>query len=83
MPETPTARYDGAKIRSLRKQAGLTLVQLGERTGRHPMALQAIESGRKNASRAMILGIANALGVDVAELMEDDASSSSESRRAS
>jgi transcriptional regulator with XRE-family HTH domain len=79
VPESPTLNYDGQKIRRLRKQRGLTLVQLGELTGRHPAALRNVEKNLKNASRAMLTGIAHALEVSLEEIAEVD----SESRKAS
>lgn len=79
MPDAPTPNYDGTKIRRIRKQRGLTLVQLGEKTGRHPAALRNVEKNLKNASRAMLTGIAHALDVPLSEIADVD----SESRKAS
>ncbi|MGI5414296.1 helix-turn-helix domain-containing protein [Actinomadura luteofluorescens] len=68
MPEMRTLPYDADKIRDLRERAGLSLVQLSERTDRHPESLRNIERNRKNASRVTLARIANALGVDLDDI---------------
>ena len=67
-----TLPYNGAKIRDLRERAGLSLVQLGERTGRHPESLRNIEKRRKNASRLTLSRIAIALGVALEDIAAED-----------
>lgn len=68
MPEMRTLPYDADKIRDLRERAGLSLVQLGARTGHHPETLRNIERNRKNASVVTLARIANALDVDLDDI---------------
>lgn len=69
MPEMQTLPYDADKIRDLRERAGLSLVELGARTQRHPASLRNIELNRKNASRVTLARIARALGVDLDDIV--------------
>jgi transcriptional regulator with XRE-family HTH domain len=68
MPRKRTLPYDADKIRDLREQAGLSLVQLGDRTGHHPESLRNIERRNKNASAVTLGRIAIALGVDLRDI---------------
>ena len=52
---SPFVRY---KIRAARKDAGLTLVQLGRRIGISNQALSAIERGKANPSRQTLISLA-------------------------
>lgn len=67
-----TLPYEGFKIRNLRQRAGLSLAQLGERTGSHPESLRNLEKNRKKASVVMLARIANALGVALDDLLVDE-----------
>ncbi|OLT21661.1 hypothetical protein BJF79_15455 [Actinomadura sp. CNU-125] len=72
MPEMQTLPYDADKIRDLRERAGLSLIELGVRTDRHPESLRNIERNRKNASRLMLACIAKALGADLDDIVLED-----------
>jgi transcriptional regulator with XRE-family HTH domain len=78
-----TVPYDGDKIRKRREEAGLSLEELGERTGRHPEALRNLERNNKNASVAMVMCIVNALGIKYAEILPDGTSAPEAMRKAS
>lgn len=80
MPETRTIPHDGEKIRNLRESKGLSLVDLGKLTHRHPQSLRNIELG-KTASFVTLARIANALEVALDDIADPDAAS--EVRRAS
>ena len=60
----------GDTIRAIRKKLGLTLNEVGERTGMAVSTLSKIEKGRVSLSFDKLLSISKALGVDMAELLE-------------
>jgi ribosome-binding protein aMBF1 (putative translation factor) len=62
----------GARIRDLRKRAGLSLIQLGEKVGRTNGFLSLVENGRRTASYLTQCRIAIALGISVDELLDVD-----------
>ncbi len=64
---TPTP---GDTIRAIRKKLGLTLNEVGSRTGMAVSTLSKIEKGRVSLSFDKLLSISKALGVDMAELLE-------------
>ncbi|HEY2628668.1 MAG TPA: XRE family transcriptional regulator [Usitatibacter sp.] len=64
---TPTP---GDTIRALRKKLGLTLNEVGLRTGMAVSTLSKIEKGRVSLSFDKLLSISKALGVDMAQLLE-------------
>jgi transcriptional regulator with XRE-family HTH domain len=70
MPETNTIPHDGGKIRELREDAGMSLVELGKLTCRHPQSLRNIELG-KSASKVTLARIAKALKVDLDVIADD------------
>lgn len=53
----------GAKIRRLRREAGLTLEDLAERAGLTPHFIGSIELGQRDPSVSTVQAIAGALGV--------------------
>jgi transcriptional regulator with XRE-family HTH domain len=59
----------GETIRSLRKQAGLTLAEVGAATGLAVSTLSKIEKGRVSLSFDKLTLISRALQVDIAELL--------------
>ena len=61
-------------LRAVRQQSGLTLDDLAEETGLTKSYLSKVERGQSNPSIAAALRIARALGVDVAQLFNDDPS---------
>lgn len=68
MPLVRTVTPDGPAIRARRERSGLTLVQLGRMTGRHPQTLRNLELEAKAASVVLINQVANALGAEVDEI---------------
>lgn len=75
MPPVRTVRPNGPVIRELRLRRGLSVRQLAAITGpvgRHQQAIRHLENGTRLASEVMIHQIANALKVDVSELILPD-----------
>jgi transcriptional regulator with XRE-family HTH domain len=65
---TPTPRDH---IRSVRKRLGLTLSQVGERTGLAVSTLSKLEKGNVSLSYDKLMLLSKGLGVDMAELLHD------------
>ena len=65
---TPTP---GEHIRSVRKRLGLTLSQVGERTGLAVSTLSKLEKGNVSLSYDKLMLLSRGLGVDMAELLHD------------
>lgn len=63
----------GARVRSLRRERGLTLKALGARAGLSHPFLSQLERGLARPSLASIERIAGALGIPVADLWTEDA----------
>ncbi|HEX2153419.1 MAG TPA: XRE family transcriptional regulator [Acidimicrobiia bacterium] len=59
----------GRRLRFHRKQAGLTLQQLGELVGRPAPYLSMLENGRRQAKPDQVEDLASALGIDTADLL--------------
>ncbi len=59
----------GRRIRHFRKQAGMTLDQLGERTGKPAPYLSLLENGKKEPRLKFVLELAAALDVELQELV--------------
>jgi transcriptional regulator with XRE-family HTH domain len=59
----------GRRIRHFRKARGLTLEELGARVGLAVSQLSLIENGRREPRLSSLQGIAEALGVEIAELL--------------
>jgi transcriptional regulator with XRE-family HTH domain len=71
----PTAAFVtrlGEQLRGRRKDAGLTVQQLAERSGLSRRMLTQIELGQANPSLATVDRLARALGTDFATLARDD-----------
>jgi transcriptional regulator with XRE-family HTH domain len=64
----------GKRIRALRNERGLTLVQLGQRVGLSASYLSQIERGVTMPSLTRLTTIAGALDVEVGYFFEDDLS---------
>lgn len=69
-PATESRPTPGDTIRAIRKKLGLTLNEVGRRTGMAVSTLSKIEKGRVSLSFDKLLSISKALGVDMAELLE-------------
>jgi transcriptional regulator with XRE-family HTH domain len=65
----------GKRLRALRKEQGLTLVQLGQQVGLSASYLSQIERSVTTPSLARLTTIARALDVEVRYFFEDDVSS--------
>lgn len=59
----------GRRVRHLRKQAGLTLDQLAERTGVSGSHLSLVENARREPRLSLVQRIAEVLGVPVEDLL--------------
>lgn len=69
----------GRRVRHHRRQAGLTLAQLGEKVGLSASALSLLENGRREPKVSVLADVARALGTDLDALLATGAPS----RRAS
>lgn len=68
MTQTEIRQLIGERIRSLRKSYDWSQEELGERAALSYKFVGEIERGGVNPSLASLLGIANALNVDIAKL---------------
>lgn len=59
----------GGTIKRVRKQKGLTLLDLEERTGIHTAMISKIELGKKNILITTLMRLADGLEVSVGELI--------------
>ncbi len=64
----------GKRVKALRRERGLTLVQLGQRVSLSASYLSQIERGVTMPSLSRLTAIAEALGVGVGDFFEDDVS---------
>lgn len=64
-----TVTVSGDTIRALREQRGWTLEDLAQRTQRSRAYLSRVENGQRTPSRITMHRIANALEVDVDDLV--------------
>ncbi|WP_405997406.1 XRE family transcriptional regulator [Streptomyces sp. NBC_00829] len=78
-PRTADAADDAAltdvapKLRDLRRRRGLTLEVAAHRAGLSPAHLSRLETGRRQPSLPMLLGLARVYGTTVAELLGESA----------
>lgn len=68
MTEKEILKLVGARIKTLRKQQGLSQEALGEKGGFHFSYIGQIERGEKNISLLSLAKVANALEVNVAQI---------------
>lgn len=61
----------GVRIRRLRKERGLTQQTLAEMAGQEPSNISHIERGATKLSLPTLVGVANALGVTVDQILCD------------
>jgi transcriptional regulator with XRE-family HTH domain len=59
----------GANIRRLRRDAGLSQMELSDRCGLHFSEISRLERGRRDAQLSTIVKLARGLGVAPAELL--------------
>ena len=62
----------GARIRTLRKRAGLSLREFGMMVGVHHNQILSIEQGESNPSLRTLFRIAGGLGLPLRDLLPDD-----------
>lgn len=62
-------RRIGRQLRTLREKSGRTLAQVAEAAGLSERAVRELEAGRTNPSLTTVVGIAEALGVSLDELV--------------
>lgn len=60
------------RVRDLRGERGWTIEDAAERFGVEPAFVRRIESGRTNPSLAVVVSIASAFGIALAELMPEE-----------
>ncbi len=60
----------GERIREIRKEKGITQVQLAHSIGKDQQSIQRLEAGNINPSYHYLYEIANGLGVNLDELMK-------------
>lgn len=58
-------------LKRARKAAGLSLADLAERTGLHPVSIARAERADQDVKASTVVTIARALGVHVCELVEE------------
>ena len=63
----------GRRVRHFRRQRDLTLEQLGKAVGLAGSQLSLIENGRREPRLSQLESVANALGVDLAQLLTEEA----------
>jgi transcriptional regulator with XRE-family HTH domain len=63
----------GRRIRHFRTARGLTLDQLGAKVEAAPSQLSLVENGRREPKLSLLRALAAALGVELAELLADEA----------
>lgn len=64
--------FDGQRVRALRRERGLSLRGLAERSGLSPSLLSQIERGQSNPSVATLQRIAGSLEVSIFALLAQD-----------
>ncbi|MFC4242112.1 helix-turn-helix domain-containing protein [Gryllotalpicola reticulitermitis] len=63
----------GRRIRHFRTTRGLTLDQLGQRVDAAPSQLSLVENGRREPKLSLLSSLADALGVELGELLSGEA----------
>jgi transcriptional regulator with XRE-family HTH domain len=71
----------GARIRRMRKEAGLTLQELSGRCGLAPSTISKVEQNQISPTYENILRLADGLGLEVGELFTKDRNGSAPGRR--
>jgi DNA-binding XRE family transcriptional regulator len=69
----------GARLRQLRKHAGLSQEELGQRSGLDRTYVSSVERGRRNVGLKNVHALASAMGVPVVALFSEDESATTES----
>jgi predicted transcriptional regulator/transcriptional regulator with XRE-family HTH domain len=69
--DAPDALLIGKRVRHLRREAGLTLDDLGIKVGLSGSAVSLIETGRREAKVTTLAALAHALGCGLSDLLQD------------
>lgn len=69
--EAPDAVVIGQRVRQLRRKAGWTLADLGAAVGVSASAVSLLETGRREPRVSMLRALAEALGVEIADLLTE------------
>lgn len=64
--------FSGTRLRAARRKAGLTADQVAARVHRSPSVLWSYEQGRARPPVDIAAGLAEVIGVPLAELLADD-----------
>lgn len=64
-------KHIGNNIKKIRKERGLSQIDLADKVGISRTYMSDIERGAKNASMKTIVNIANVLDVDISKIMSD------------
>ena len=78
MARVTTVTPNGAVIRDRRERRGLSRRELGQMIHRHQQSIRRLEATTEPASRLIVCQVANALGVDVEDLILPEAESAGE-----
>jgi transcriptional regulator with XRE-family HTH domain len=65
-------RAFGDRLRSLRHEVGISQEELAFRAGLHRTYVSSVERGERNISLANIHSLADALGIDVRRLFDEE-----------
>ncbi len=60
----------GRRLRHYRREAGLTLDELGARVEKPGPSLSLLENGKKEPRLSLVMALASALGVEVSSLLD-------------
>ena len=78
MVQYANAARCGARIRELREEQSMTLKEMAQKTGFTHQLLSKVELGGTNTPIETLAKIADALGVKLASLLDDEASASAD-----
>lgn len=81
-PSIPTGDFLANQVHRLRKQAGLTLQQLSQKSGISISTLSKIEKGQLSPTYEKIVLLAKGLNIHVAELFQEESSNTPNGRLA-
>lgn len=68
----PTLRRLGSRVRGLRKAASLSQEELARRAQLDPKHVQTVEAGEANVTVSTLLGLADGLQCEIADLFRGD-----------
>lgn len=71
------------RVRDLRNERGWTVEDAAERFGVEPAFVRRVEAGRTNPSLAVVVSIAKAFGIRIADLMSESDAAQAEGSQSS